>query len=129
MSARHSCRWVSLSLHSSYFTASSHILIGIDDFAPGCEPYALMLLHVREGALEIFDPQRLARDHGMQRNAHDTRLLAAVGIKRIELVEHGPEVLFARVAFADVERDVVDLVAIGDGEQLPRLHFHRIGLV
>src|SRR6266481_4750126 len=129
MSARHSCRWVSLSLHSSYFTASSHVLIGVDDFAPGSKPYALMLLHVRDGALEILDPQRLARDHGMQRNAHDARLLAAVGIERIELVDHGPEVLFARVALADVERDVVDLVAIRDGEHLSRLHFHRIGLI
>src|SRR6266849_2167491 len=102
------------SLNPSYFAASSHILIGVDDFAPGCEPHALMLLHVRNGALEMFDPQRLARDHGMQRKAHDTRLLAAVGIKRIELVEHGPEVLFARVTLSDVERDVVVLVAIGD---------------
>ena len=65
-----------------------------------------MLLHVRDGALEIIDPQWLARDHGMQWHAHDTRLLAAVGIKRIELVEHGSEVLFAGVTLAHVERDI-----------------------
>src|SRR5262249_403062 len=108
---------------------SSHILVCVDDLAPGRKPYALMLLHMRDGALEIFDPQRLARDHGMPRKAHDTRLLAAVGIKRIELVEHRPQILVARVALADVERDVIDLVAVGDPEHLSRFHFHRIGLI
>src|SRR4029077_15746303 len=60
-------------------------LVGVDDLAAGGEPDALPLLHVRDGALEIFDAQGLADDHRMQRNAHDTRLLAAVGVERIEL--------------------------------------------
>ena len=50
----------------------------------------LMLLHVRNGARKVFDPQRLAGNHGMEQNAHDPRLLEAVGIQRIELVDHGP---------------------------------------
>jgi hypothetical protein len=35
---------------------------------------------VGDGALQVFDAQGLADDHRMQRNAHDPRLLAAVGV-------------------------------------------------
>src|SRR5258705_7760015 len=109
--------------------ASSDALIRLDDLAAGGEPHALVLLHVSDGALQIFDPQRLAGDHGMQRHAHHPRLLAAVGVEHVELVDHRPEILLAGVALADIERDVVDLVAIGDREHLSRLDLHRIGLV
>jgi His Kinase A (phospho-acceptor) domain/Histidine kinase-, DNA gyrase B-, and HSP90-like ATPase len=60
---------------------SSHrTLIRVDDFASGGEPHAFALLHVGDGALQVFDAQGLADDHRMQRNAHDPRLLAAVGV-------------------------------------------------
>ena len=65
----------------------------------------------------------------MQRYAHDPRLLAAIVVERIELVDHRPEILLAGVAFADIERNVVDLIAVGDRKHLPRFHFHRIGLI
>src|SRR5262249_61726114 len=69
-------------------TASGHTLIGVNDFGPRCEPHALMFLHVGDGALQIFYTQWLARDTRLQRNAHDPGLLTAVGIKRIQLVDH-----------------------------------------
>ena len=65
----------------------------------------------------------------MQRNAHDPRLLAAVGVERIELVDNRPQILFAGVAFAYIERDVVDFIAVGDCEHLSRFHLHRIWLI
>src|SRR5215831_16631203 len=68
---------------------SSHrALIGVDDFASGGEADAWSLLHVGDGALEVFDAQRLAADHGVQRNAHDSRVFAAVGVQRIELIDY-----------------------------------------
>src|SRR5262245_19656521 len=65
----------------------------------------------------------------MQRNAHDTRLLAAVGVERIELIDHRAQILLASVTLADEQRDVVDLVAVGNCEHFSRLDLHRIGLV
>src|SRR5262249_42021676 len=65
---------------------SHRALVGVDDLTSGGEPHALALLHVSDGALQVFDAQGLADDHRMQRNAHDPRLLAAVGMQRIELI-------------------------------------------
>src|SRR5215831_10097677 len=110
-------------------SASDRALIGVDDLAPRREPYALVLFHVRDGALEIFDAQGLARYHGMQRHAHHARLLAAIGIKRVELVDHRPEILLARVTLADIQRNVVDLVAVRNPKHLSRFYLHRVGLV
>src|SRR5205807_1472487 len=108
---------------------SHRTLIGVDDLASGGEPYALPLLHVGDGALQVLDTQRLAGDHRMQGNAHDPRLLAAVGVQRIELIDHRAQILLAGVALADVERDVVDLIAVGNRKHFSRLDLHRIGLV
>ena len=88
-----------------------------------------MFFHVRYGALQVLDSQRLAGNHRMQRNAHDPRLLAAVGVECIELVDNRPQILFAGVAFADIKRDIVDLIAVGDRKHLSRFHFHRIRLI
>src|SRR4051812_45867884 len=38
-------------------------MIGVDDLARGREPDLVVLLHFGERALEIFDAQRLTRDH------------------------------------------------------------------
>src|SRR5262249_37933175 len=64
-------------------------LIGVDDLAAGGKPHGIALLHLGDRALQIFDAQRLAGDHGMERNAHDSRLLLAVGQQRLELIDHG----------------------------------------
>src|ERR1700750_2148712 len=80
-------------------------LVGVDDLASGCEPYPLTLLHVGDGALQVLDAKRLPDDHRMQRNAHDPRLLPAVGMQRIELIDDRAQILLARVAFAEKERD------------------------
>src|SRR5215472_3378694 len=58
-----------------------------------------------------------------------SRLLATVGVQRIELIDDRAEILLARVAFAEKERDIVDLVAIRNREHLSRLDLKRIGLV
>src|SRR5262249_4900302 len=108
---------------------SHRALVGVDDLTPGGEPHALALLHVSDCALQVFDAQGLADDHRMQRNAHDPRLLAAVGVQRIELIDHRAQILLAGVALADVEGDVVDLVAVGNREHFSRLDLHLIGLV
>ena len=68
-------------------------------------------------------------DHRMQRDAHDARLLGAVGEELLELVHHRAVVLLAGVALSHVERNVVDLHAIGDRGHLPALDLHRIGLI
>src|SRR5262249_59674225 len=62
-------------------------LISVDDLTAGGEPNGIVLLHLGDGPLQIFDAQRLAGDHGMERNAHDSRLLLAVGQQRLELVD------------------------------------------
>src|SRR6516162_10158798 len=68
---------------------SSHrALIGVDDLASGGEPYAGSLLHVSDGALKVFDAQGLTADHGVQRNTHDSRVFAAVGVQRVELIDY-----------------------------------------
>ena len=84
-------------------------LIGVDDLTAGGKPDALMLFHLSESALQIFDPQRLAYDHRMERNAHDPRVLLAVGVERLELVDHGAVILLPGVAFPNEQRDIVDL--------------------
>src|ERR1700693_5063091 len=90
---------------SAFSRAVSHrALVGVDDLASGGKPHALMLFHMGDGSLQVFDAQRLARDHGMQRYAHDPWLLAAVGVERIELVEDRSGLMFARVGFAGVSR-------------------------
>src|SRR3989442_6717828 len=104
-------------------------LVGVDDLAAGGKPDALLLFDFGEGAMEIVDAQRLPDDHGMERNSHDPRLLRAVGVKRLELIHHGPQILVSRVAFSKEERDVVDLHAIRNGEELPFLDLHWIGLI
>jgi hypothetical protein len=99
--------YVYLELEGAKFEASSpsanriRALIGIDNLAPGGEPDALVLLDVSEGALEIFDAQRLSDDHRVKRNAHHSWLLRAVGVKRVELIDHGAKILLAGVAFSD----------------------------
>ena len=61
----------------AYFFLANRIgaLVGVDDLTAGGKPDAVVLLDVGEGALQIFDAQRLADDHRMQWNAHDPRLL------------------------------------------------------
>src|SRR5262245_50395385 len=95
--------------------------VSVDDFAAGREPGALLLLHLGERALEIFDAQRLPGDHRMQRNAHDPRLLSAVGEELLELIHHRAVVLLAGIALAQEQPDVVDLHAIGNGEHFSAL--------
>src|SRR5215467_9818483 len=75
--------------------SSRHSLIGVDDLAAGGKPHALVLLHVGDGALQIFDAQRLAGDHRMQGKAQHPWLLAAVGVERVELIDHRGEILLA----------------------------------
>src|SRR5215831_19664943 len=68
---------------------SSHrALIGVDDLTSGGEPDAWSLLHVGDSALKVFDAQGLTADHGVQRNTHDSRVFAAVGVQRIELIDY-----------------------------------------
>src|SRR5262249_46968571 len=100
---------------------SYRTLVGVDNLASGCEPYALPLFHVGDGAFQVLDAQRLPDDHRMQRNAHDSWLLSTVGVQRIELIDDRAQILLARVAFAEKERDIVDLVAIRNREHLSRL--------
>src|SRR5215471_9844944 len=109
---------------------SSHrALIGVDDLASGGEPDAWSLLHVGDGAFQVFDAQWLTADHWVQRNAHDPRVLAAVSVQRIELIDYSTQILLTGVALADVERDVIDFVAVRNREHFARLDLHRIGLV
>src|SRR5262249_21875586 len=108
---------------------SHRALVGVDDLTSGGEPHPLALLHVSDGALQVFDAKGLAGDHRMQRNAHDPRLLAAIGVQRIGLIDHRAEILLAGVALADEEGDVVDLVAIGNREHFSRLDLHLIRLI
>src|SRR4029450_5441254 len=68
-------------------------LIGVNDLAAGGKPHALAFLHVGDGALEIFDAQRLAGDHRMQGHAQHPRLLAAVGVERVELIDNREQIL------------------------------------
>src|SRR5262249_31649745 len=84
-------------------SASRHLLVGVDDLAPRGEPPPRVLLHVRDRLLEVFDAQRLSGDHRVERNAHHARLLAAVRIEYIELVDDAAQILLAGIAFADVE--------------------------
>src|ERR1700694_1145581 len=56
---------------------SDRPLIGVDDLAAGGKPDALMAFDLGDRALQVFDAQRLARDHRMQRNAPDPRLFLA----------------------------------------------------
>ena len=65
----------------------------------------------------------------MQRHAHHSRLLAAVGMERIELVQHRALILLAGIAFPHVERNVVDLSAVRDRKHLSRFDFHGVGLI
>src|SRR5262245_65507342 len=65
----------------------------------------------------------------MERNAHDSRLLLAVGQQRLELVDHGTVILLAGIAFANEERDIVDLHAIRNGKEFPRLDLHGVRLI
>ena len=58
-----------------------------------------------------------------------TRGLAAVGVQRIELIDHRAQILLAGVSLAGEERDVVDFVAVGNREHFSRLDLHRIWLV
>src|SRR5262245_59437470 len=60
--------------------------VRIDDLAAGGKPDAL-LFHVRECPLEITAPQRLSGNHRVQRNAEHARLLRAVGVQRVELID------------------------------------------
>src|SRR5437016_3177776 len=92
-------------------SAGISALVGVDDLAAGGKPDALVLFDFSDGALQIFDAQGLAGDHRMQRNAHHPRLLLAVGVERLELIDHGAVILLPGVAFANIERDVVDLHA------------------
>jgi hypothetical protein len=55
-------------------------LVRVDDLAAGRKPDLITLLHVRERAFEILNPQRLTSDHRMQRNAYHPRLLRTVGV-------------------------------------------------
>src|SRR2546423_14073768 len=96
-------------------------LVGVDDLAAGGEPDALVFFDLGERALQILNAQRLAGDHRMQRNAHDPRLLLAVGVERLELIDHRPVILLAGVALSDKQRDVVDLHAIPDRYKFPAL--------
>ena len=50
---------------SRLIEASSGLLVSLDDLASGGEPHAMMLFHMGDGALQVFDPQRLARNHRM----------------------------------------------------------------
>lgn len=49
-----------LSITTSLLTTA---LMGVDDLAFGSKPDALVLFYMSEGALEIFDAQRLPDDH------------------------------------------------------------------
>jgi hypothetical protein len=40
----------------------------------------------------------------MQRHPHHARVLAAIGVEDVELVDHRAKVLLAGIAFADIER-------------------------
>src|SRR6266545_4930862 len=84
---------------SARLTPRVRAFVGVDDFAAGGEPHALVLLHFGERTLEIFDAQGLPADHRMQGNTHHPRLLRAVGQELLELVHHGPEILLAGIAF------------------------------
>ena len=65
---------------SSFLWCLRRALVSVDDLAAGRKPHLVPLLHVGECAFEIFDPQRLTSDHRMQRNAHHSGLLRAVGV-------------------------------------------------
>src|SRR5688572_18509294 len=104
-------------------------LIRVDNLTPGGEPDALVLLDMSEGALEVLDAQRLPDDHRVKRNTHDSRLLRAIGVKRVELIHHGPKILLPGIALPEEKRDIVDLHAVRDGKHSPLLDFHRVRLV
>src|SRR5215813_8611416 len=74
-------------------------LISVDDLTAGGKPDGIVLLHLGDRPLQIFDAQGLAGDHGMERNAHDSRLLLAVGQQRLELIEYGTEKSFPVLTF------------------------------
>src|SRR5437763_16994781 len=103
-------------------------LVSVDDLAASGKPDALVFFDLGQGALQILDAQRLAGDHRMQRNAHDPRLLLAVGVECLELVDHRPAILLGGVALSDKERDVVDLHVIRGPYKFPALDLHSVML-
>ena len=74
----------------------------------------LLLLEVLERAAQVAQPVGLADEVGMQRDAHDERLLGALAQHFVEVVhDHVGEVAAVHLARND-HRDVVQLLRIGD---------------
>src|SRR5207253_3582509 len=108
-------------LATAALPAGVRALVCVDDLAAGGKPDALVLFDFSDGALQIFDAQGLPGDHRMQRNAQNPRLLLAVGVERLELIDHRPVILLPGVAFSNKERDIVDLHAIRYRQEFPGL--------
>src|ERR1700704_5430795 len=62
----HSYRSVWSGPHTCANSGSHRALVGVDDLTSSGKPNALKFLHVGDGAFQVIDAQRLARDHGMQ---------------------------------------------------------------
>src|ERR1700733_7486134 len=69
---------------------------------------AFELVHIIINRFEIFDPERLAGDVGMDRQRQDFRPIRALGIEPIETVNRALEQMIALMMLHHHHRDVVE---------------------
>src|SRR6478609_5165457 len=121
-------------LRDRIMTCSSSFLdlrtIVAGDLGAGRLPPPRVSADVGERGLEGIDAVRHAGEIGVQRNRHDPSRFRALAIEHVELpADHLAEFIGGAVRALE-HRLVVDLVAIGHGDETAAtLEAHRIGLV
>ena len=93
--------------------------IPVEDLLAVPVQHAFVLIHVVVDLLEIFDPVRLPADIGVDRQRADFRALGTLGIKPVELVDGAPEQVVALVMLDQHHRNVIELDAVGQGDERP----------
>src|SRR5688500_987727 len=94
-------------------------LVPLVDLLAGGHPHALLLPDVVVDGLEVLDPVRHAGVVGMDGQRHHARLMRALGIQAIEVIDAAAEPLVRRVMLDDHHRDVVQLDRVRHRHERP----------
>src|SRR5438094_8445485 len=106
---RTSTRWSSARGGSG---TSSSALEPLVDFFAGRHPHALLAPDVVVDRLEVLDPVRHPVDVRVHRERHHSRLLGALEVEPVELIEHALEPRTRLRVLAQHDRNVVELSGV-----------------
>src|SRR5206468_1535743 len=100
--------------------------VPVQDLASGHEHHPGKLADVVKNHIVVLDTMRHASDVGVRGNGHDASALSTFLIECVKVITGTRKNLWRAVVLDEINRNVIDLHCIGNGDERATRHLHAV---